>query len=239
MTDLADVLRRATDDLAPESPDLLLARAVRRGSDLRRRRRVTAAAVGVGTAAAACAVVGLVVGRPFDQVDAARISHPGPAPSRTIVESPDEGAQVAVARDRLGATFARIVPGTISDEHDVPPSRVPSPGAHQSTFDWNGYLVSLIITPYDGEARARCLHVTDDRGSGQACVRVPGGWSVHDDQMTATDLNRWVSVYRDNGFQMWVLIYNSGSEKGSTSGGQPPLGVPALERVATSDLWFS
>jgi hypothetical protein len=51
--------------------------------------------------------------------------------------------------------------------------------------------------------------------------------------------NRWVSVYRDNGFQMWVLIYNSGSEKGSGSGGPPPIDVPDLERVATSPLWFS
>ena len=50
--------------------------------------------------------------------------------------------------------------------------------------------------------------------------------------------NRWVSVYLDNGFRMWVLIYNSGSEKGTSAGGLPPLGVPDLEKVATSPLWF-
>jgi hypothetical protein len=35
-----------------------------------------------------------------------------------------------------------------------------------------------------------------------------------------------------------VLIYSSGSEKGSATSGPPPLDVPDLERVATSDLWF-
>ena len=77
-----------------------------------------------------------------------------------------------------------------------------------------------------------------DAASGQSCVRVDGGWSKRDVMMDDQAYNRWVSVYLDNGFRMWVLIYNSGSEKGTSAGGPPPLGVPDLEKVATSPLWF-
>jgi hypothetical protein len=56
--------------------------------------------------------------------------------------------------------------------------------------------------------------------------------------MDDQNYNRWVSVYLDNGFRVWVLIYNSGEQKGSSSAGPPPLDVPDLEKVATSDLWF-
>jgi hypothetical protein len=60
---------------------------------------------------------------------------------------------------------------------------------------------------------------------------------VHDPTMIDADYNRWVSVFRDNGFRVWVMISN-GPAKGSASGGPPPLDVAALEQVATSDLWF-
>ena len=237
MTDLTDVLQRATRDLAPATPDALVAGALRRGRSLRRRRRAGAATAAAGVAGLAVAVA---IG------GSALRSGPGiaPAPLTTgdptsAVPSPPPAPSIGVPRDQVGDTFARIVPGTITAEHDVAAGNVHSRGAYESTFDWNGYLVSVQISPYDGVARDRCRAVTGSRGSGQSCVRVDGGWSVHDDLMDAQALNRWASVFRDNGFRMWVLIYNSGSEKGSASVGPPPLDVPALEKVATSDLWFS
>ena len=159
-----------------------------------------------------------------------------PTTQATVQADPPKPA-VSVSRDEVGATFARIIPGTISDEHDTPAGRVHSRGAYESTFDWNGYLVSLMITPFHGDAADKCRAGVGKR-SGQSCVRVDGGWSKHDVMMDDQTFNRWASVYRDNGFQMWVLIYNSGSEKGSTTGGPPPLDVPDLEKVATSPLWF-
>jgi hypothetical protein len=56
--------------------------------------------------------------------------------------------------------------------------------------------------------------------------------------MDEQSYNRWSVVLRDNGFRVWVMIYNSGGEKGSSSAGAPPLDVPDLESVATSPLWF-
>jgi hypothetical protein len=236
MTDLTDVLHRATDDLAPESPDLLLARAVRRGAGLRRRRRITTGAAAVGGVAAACTVAALALGRSTDAAAPPPITDQ-PTTQTTVQADPPQPA-VAVSRDQIGATFARIIPGSITDEHDVPAGRVHSRGGYESTFDWNGYLVSLMITPFDGSAHRHCVIPTWTTGSGQSCVRVPGGWSLHDVMMHRQGYNRSASVYLDNGFQMWVLIYNSGSEKGSTTGGPPPLDVPDLEKVATSPLWF-
>ena len=147
--------------------------------------------------------------------------------------------EVGVAREQVGATFARIIPGSITDEHDTPAGRVHSRGGYESTFDWNGYQVSLMITPFKGDAHRQCVLPTWSRGShAQSCVRVSHGWSLHDVTMDDQAYNRWASVYLDNGFQMWVLIYNSGSEKGTSAGGPPPLDVPDLEKVATSPLWF-
>ena len=248
MTDLTDVLRRATDDLAPASPDLLLARAMRQGAGLRRRRRRRRLAAGsaAGLAAAACIAVGSVVGNPYDDTGAARITGHGPEPSPTVTPDrapdPGPGPHVTVSRDALGATFARIIPGTVTQEHDVPADHVHEKGGYESSFLWNGYRVAVAMWPYAGSARQRCADDVDLPGrqqSGQTCARVPGGWSVHDRQMGETNLNRWVSVFRDNGFRVWVLIYNSGSEKGSSTTGPPPLDVPDLEKVATSPLWFS
>jgi hypothetical protein len=92
--------------------------------------------------------------------------------------------------------------------------------------------------PIRQAARAACRRATGDRGNEQTCVRVHGGWSVHDPRMGAQGYNRWASVYLDDGFRMWVLINSSGQDKGSGTAGPPPLDVPVLERVATSDLWF-
>ncbi|HET7432277.1 MAG TPA: hypothetical protein VFJ89_12290 [Nocardioides sp.] len=243
MTDLTDVLRRATDDLTPEAPDLLLARAVRRGARLRRRRRlVTAGGIG-GAAAAACVAVAVLTASPFGHPASSGPADPGPttaAPTRpTSPPSLPAAPHVTVPRSAFGSTFATVLPGTVTDEHDTPAGRVPDEDGYASTFDWNGYRVSLMIAPYHGDSHARCLSAVHGSLGTQSCVRVPGGWAVHDAMMTDTDLNRWVSVYRDNGFRMWVLIYNSGSEKGSAAAGPPPLDVPDLEQVATSDLWFS
>lgn len=235
MTDLTDVLQRATDDLAPEAPELLLAGAVRRGAGLRRRRRTRHVIGGA-------ALVGVVVGGVVALGSPSR----GPvreAPSsvvNTLSGSPSapSHSRLAVGRNEIGATFARVVPGTISHERDLPADRVHSRGAYESAFDWNGYRASVLLTPFDGDSRSACERTLDQTVSSIRCVRVPGGWAVRDAQMDAQDNNRWANVFRDNGWQMWVLIYNSGSEKGSPSGGPPPLDVPDLEKVAISSLWF-
>jgi hypothetical protein len=235
MTDLTDVLHRATDGLAPQAPDLLLERALRRGSGLRRRRHAVASASAVSGVAAAGVVAALLLGRSGAATDQPTSTDSGPT---ATTSSPDPAARVTVDRRDFGATFAAVLPGTITREHDVPANRVHEKGGYESDFSWNGFPVAVQLVPYDGPARAACEAAVGDPGSEQFCVRVSGGWAVHDRLMTATDLNRWVSVYLDNGFRIWVMI-NNGPGKGSAGDGPPPLGVPDLEQVATSDLWFS
>lgn len=234
MTDLADVLRRATDDLAPEAPDLLLVRAVRRGADLRRRRRVVAVTSIVAGVAAAC-VVGAVTLVGSDRAAAPQVTDPGPS---TATRTASPAPHVTVDRHDFGATFARIIPGSVTDEGDVPAGHVHEKGGYESTFRWNRYRVAVAMWPYSGDGRAVCRQ--DTRGSlgTQTCVRVRGGWAVRDSTMDDQSYNRWSVVLRDNGFRVWVMIYSSGDEKGSSSAGPPPLDVPDLERVATSPLWF-
>jgi hypothetical protein len=234
MTDLTDVLHRATDDLAPEAPDLLLDRAVRRGGHLRRRRRVVTVSSAVAGVAAACVVSALTLAR-TDGAVAPQVTDPGPS-----LSTPDASREPRVTVDRhdFGATFSRIVPGAVTDEHDVPAGRVHEKGGYESTFLWNGYRVAVAVWPYRGGARAVCDQNVKGSLGTQTCVRVRGGWAVHDSTMGDQSLNRWSSVLRDNGFRMWVMIYNSADEKGSNSAGPPPLDVRDLERVATSPLWF-
>jgi hypothetical protein len=234
MPDLTDVLHRATDDLAPDAPDLLLAGAVRRGAGLRRRRQAVRAAGGSAlVAAVVCGVVaiGAQSGGPAREALTDPVSTLSDSPSVT------PHTQLAVDRSQIGATFAQVVPGTISDEHDVPAGRVHSRGAYESEFDWNGFRVSVILTPFDGDARHACERTLDRQVTSIRCVRVPGAWVVRDDTMGEQSSNRSANVFRDDGWQAWVLIYNSGDEKGSSSAGAPPLDVADLEKVGTSDLW--
>jgi hypothetical protein len=234
MTDLTDVLHRATDGLSPEAPDLLLERAVRRGAGLRRRRHARVATTAVCGLAAVGVLAVALLGRPAPDSQSTPVG-PGPTASSSATTAPDP--QVTVDRGDVGATFAAVLPGAITREHDVPADRVHEKGGYESSFEWDGFPVSVAMWPYPGSARAGCADAVGDPGSEQLCVRVRGGWAVHDRTMGDTDYNRWVSVFLDNGFRVWVMITN-GPGKGSATGGPPPLGVPDLERVATSDLWF-
>jgi len=234
MTDLAHVLHRATDDLAPEAPDLLLARAVRRGARLRRRRRVVTVSSAVAGIAAACVVSVLTLAR-TDGAAAPSVTDPGPVvPTHTMSREP----HVTVDRHDVGTTFSQILPGTVTEEHDVPAWRVHAKGGYESTFLWNGSRVALALWPFHGDARAVCARSTKGSLGTQTCVRVRDGWAVHDSTMDDQSYNRWSSVLLDNGFRMWVMISNSADEKGSRTAGPPPLGVHDLEKVATSPLWF-
>jgi hypothetical protein len=237
MNDLADVLGRATEGLVPDSPDLLLAGAVRRGAALRRRRRLARTGATVVGVAATGVVAALTLGRSGHVADPPAITEQPHSPTTVRVQA--TSPRIAIGRDQVGAVFAAILPGTITREHDTSPAHVPYPGGYMSSFDWNGYRVALQIVPLHRDAREACGRAIGDRGNEQSCVRVRGGWSVRDPHMDEANTNRWVSVYLDNGFRMWMLIYNSGDEKGSSAGGTPPLDVPALERVATSDRWFA
>lgn len=138
------------------------------------------------------------------------------------------------------ATFAVLLLGSRGPAVEQPTftHSGPTSSTYESSFLWNGYRVALTMWPDPRNPHGRCLAATLGSLGDQTCVRVSGGWAVHDRTMTDTDLNRWVSVFRDNGWRVWVLIYNSDAEKGSTSAGPPPLDVADLERVATSDLWF-
>ena len=236
MTDLTDVLHRATDDLAPDSAHDLVSGAVRRGARLRRRRRATT----VAAYAAGLAVVATAGVAALQRQDAGTATDPGfAAPTHVPALSPPKQSAarpgLAIDRDQVGATFASILPGTVTGEVDDPASEVPPPGGYSSEFQWEGVLVSVKLTPFRGDAHAKCLSVVE---GDVTCVRVDGGWAVHDPHVAETDLNRWASVYRDNGWQLWVLDYNSSGEKGAVGAGTPPLGVPELTKVATSDLWF-
>lgn len=237
MTDLTDVLHLATDDLAPRSPDDLLERAVRRGERLRRRRQALGATTTVAGVAAAGVAAVLLLGGPGDHAAPPQPLRSGPA-SAPAAPSPGP-VRVAVDRDAVGATFARIVPGRITEEHDTPAGRVYEKDGYASDFLWNGSYVSVRLAPGGHDSRAACRALTRGSLGTQTCVRVRGGWSLHDSTMGDQDYSRWVVVELDNGFHVWVMINNSSGDKGSSDGGPPPLDVPDLERVATSRLWFA
>jgi len=236
MTDLTDVLHRATDGLSPEAPDLLLQRAVRRGARLRRRRHARVATTAVSGLAAVGVLAVALLGRTAPVAPPTPVG-PGPTVASSATTAP--APQVTVGRGDVGATFARIIPGTITDEHDTPAGKVHEKGGYASDFLWNGFRVYVQIAPrFHHGARAECRRVTRGSWGTETCVRVRDGWAARDSTMDQQNYSRYAGVHLDNGFRMWVMINNSSEEKGSATAGPPPLDVADLEKVATSDLWF-
>ena len=237
MTELTTLLRRVTDELAPEDPDRLLTAAVWQGTGLRRRRRAATTASLTGALATAAVVVSVTLAGSGHPTTTEPLTDVTVTPSHTAGDV-RTAPSVTVGRADFGTTFARVVPGAITREHDVSADHVHEKGGYESTFLWNGYRVSLAMWPYRGPSHAACRDATKGSLGTQTCVRLDGGWGVRDSMMDDQDYGRWASVLRDNGFRVWVMISNSGADKGTATGGPPPLDVSDLEQVATSDLWF-
>ncbi|QNN53657.1 hypothetical protein [Nocardioides mesophilus] len=239
--DVTDLLQRATRELSPDV-HTMVAYGLRRGRVRQRRRRAVAA--GAASAAAVLVTVGGVqllgsagpAPRPIAPADSATPSVPSPAPSRAAK------ARLAVATEQVPTTFASIAPGEVS-----PPSAKSGPdSAPVVDFTWRGFGIRVGLTPDDyvtgrsiPDPARRCA----EQGDGSVCRPGPDGTVVSTSSFTNPAVDggtqvRSVTVFRPDGWDVLVMAYNGPGKEGPVTADAPPLGLPQLQRIASSDVWF-
>jgi hypothetical protein len=249
---VAELFRRATDDLGAPVADLV-ASGVTRGRALRRRRRV-------GTAVAAVAVFGVigimaaVVPSLIDQDAssgpdnvAAQPSTPPPSVTREpedevgiVFDKPRAGApELAVAAADIPAAVAGIVgrEGLGATRTDALYPLENERFQKVVHFYWEGTVTSLIIEPVGVADPTDCGNFAPE---GSACTTLANGklatyFESTADQVTA----RGVTVWSGTGYRISVISYNApGGKDVAPTMAQPPLTKSELEAIASSDAWY-
>lgn len=241
---LPELLRRATDDLTPDTPDLV-ERGLRRGVTLRRRRR---ALTGAGTAAAVLVAGGAVIGGHLvgPAADAGpQVSGP-PAPkaaatsaSKAVPSRPAGGTPEQAER-----TLRQLLPRGV---------RVVSIESSRTRLvDINSIDVTAVID--DGKGRTTVdlqLNRSPDARPGnqghlcadrpERCRVLPDGsalsWSQPDEWQLrkGPDIARLAAMGRSDG--TGLSIGNSNGTDAGTTRSRPILTVAQLQQMVRSKAW--
>lgn len=244
--EMVDLLRRATEDLAPDT-EALVAGGLQRGRRRQRRRRAatalcaSAAAAVIGIGAWQLAVSDHVSTRGVDPAGTTPTS--APASVATSDPEPRRVARVdlAVTTADVPGVFASLAPGEVS-----PPGPKSGPdSAPVVDFTWNGFGVRVGITPDDyvsgrrvRDPAARCAEQSQDR-----CRPGPDGTVISASQGTSPAVDggtteRSATVFRPDGWDVLVVAYNGPAKEGPVLADQPPFDLTELTRIASSDVWF-
>lgn len=237
MTDLhdhlPDLMRRATDDLQPATPDLV-ARGIRRGKVLRRRRAASASLSG---AAAVLATVGIII----SSSQALRVQPATPPP---VSPPPTHKASASgpVTPAETLATLTRLLPNGLT-----PTSSTTSGGYGLGTNEAGvllddgagASLLTLSITTAD--AITDCNPFPPGTCTIQADRSV---YVVYDDHPVYPDgpnpggvRETIVELFRPNGTQISLTNYNAPKENGEHTRRSPLLTAAELTRIARSTHW--
>ena len=242
---VTELLERATTDLQPDPG--LVAAGVAAGR--RRRRRHL-----VGTAAATVAVLGLAgtgltVALSGDDADGARgvdvSGSSGQQRTPTPAPAAVEPWKLAVTAEQVPATFASVVPGTIT----TLPNKEMDDANPIVDFLWNGYAVrvgvvsdSYVTGERVPDPKERCeLEIS----VGQPCTpgQVPGSyeqtmtWTGPKDDGRVTV--RTLRLYFAEGWDLTVMEANAADYKDSpVLSPDVPLTLDQLREVAYSAAWF-
>lgn len=240
---MADLLHRASRDLAPDVPSLV-AVGLRRGQARRRRRQSAAAVV-----ASAVAVLLVVAG--FELADSSRAGTRGvapanPSPRSASAESADPGpvrpVDLAVTTDQVPTTFAPLEPGTVS----APGPKSGPDAAPVVDFTWNGFGVRVGLTPDDyvtgHRVRDPGRRCAEQEGAAR-CRPGPEGTVLARSSATNPAVDggtrfRAVTVFRPDGWDVLVMAYNGPGKDGPATAAEPPFDLSQLQRIASSDTWF-
>ncbi len=253
--DLTELLRRETDDLAPDVLSLV-AGGLRRGRVRQRRRRV-AAAVATSAAAVLVTVGGVqligsdgpatrgiapaapsVTSAPSDTSAPSTPSHP----SRTPDSEPPPKAELAVTTEQVPTTFATLEPGEVS----APSAKSGPDTAPVVDFTWMGFGIRVGLTPDDyatGRSVPSPARRCAELGDGSVCRPGPDGTVVSTSSFTNPAVDggtqvRSVTVFRPDGWDVLVMAYNGPGKEGPAIAAEPPLDLEQLQRIASSDVWF-
>ena len=249
--DMAELMDRATRDLAPDV-GALVAGGLARGL-VRRRRRRTAMSVGAGlavvlTTAGALQLSGELASRdgadlPAGPASATPTTPPTTAPTTAPTSPAAPGrARLAVTTDQVPITFASLEPGAVS-----PPEPKSGPdSAPVVDFTWKGYGIRIGLTPddYTGGPRgaspaARCAESpAPDACRPGADGTVVTAWTAVNPPEDGGTSVRSAQVFRPDGWDVLATAYNGPGKEGPVLAPDPPLSLQELEQVASSDVWF-
>lgn len=241
---VTELLRRASDDLAPDV-DRLVSGGITRGRTRQRRARI-------GTTVASLAVIGVVGGLAavvpqLGGADSARdpgIATEGPSATETPTADPPAPATIERAlADFRAVQVPSIVNGivgtglgaesrptdTIADDSDEKVAYFPYDGMEAAVVLMFNQLVSV----------ARCEEINAHLDG--TCVELADGTVQLTWGPTLADgvTCQGVSAYR-HGYIVSANSCNAATSKNSPPlAPQPPLSIEQLAQIATSDVWFA
>ena len=253
--DMTDLLQRASRDLAPDV-HALVAGGLERGQ-VRRRRRMAMTSVAASTAVVLLTVGGVeLVGaghvgtrgiapaNPSTDSDASRSADPTqPAgPTRSPERGPVRPVELAVTTAQVPETFASLQPGAVSD----PSPRSGPDSAPVVDFTWQEFGVRVGLTPDDyldghrvPDPARRCAEQEGkDRCRPRADGTVVARSSGTSPEVDGGTSERSVTVFRPDGWDVLVIVYNGPGKEGPPTAAEPPLSLSQLQRIASSDAWF-
>ncbi|WP_427884813.1 hypothetical protein ACQHIV_21760 [Kribbella sp. GL6] len=228
---LPDLMRRATEDLQPDTGDLV-ARGIRRGKVLRLRRTALAALSG---AAAVLVTVGVVFG-----VANTRAAEVPPATTPTVPKAVRPSQPVTPAQTL--ATLTGLLPTGLTPMNSTTSGGY-GLGTNEATVlldDGAGpSLLTLSITTADA--------ITDCNPFPPGSCTIHPDHSVHvlyDNEPVYRDgpnpggvRETTVELFRPDGTQISLTNYNARSEKSEHSRRAPLLTASQLARIAASTQW--
>ncbi len=242
---VTELLRRASDDLAPDV-DRLVSGGIARGRSRQRRARI-------GATVASLAVVGVVGGLAavvprLGSPDSAR--DPGIATDgggAVATDAPDPDRPAPATTERALAEFRAlqvhaIVNGIIGTELGAEPrptdTVVDDPDEKVAYFPYDGMETAVGLGFNQLPTVARCNEMNARLGG--SCAELPDGTVQLTWGPTLADgvTCQGVSAYR-YGYVVWANSCNAATGKDSPPlAPRPPLSLEQLTAIATSDVWF-
>ncbi|TCC27306.1 hypothetical protein [Kribbella speibonae] len=230
---LPDLMRRATEDLQPATPELV-ARGIRRGKVLRRRRTALA---GLSGATAVLATLGVVIGSSQVLRTDAQVE-----PASTTVLTPKPTVSQPVTPAETLATLTRLLPDGLT-----PIASTKSGGYGLGTNEASvllddgagASLLTLSITTADA--------ITDCNPFPPGTCTIHADRSVHvvydnhplyPDRPTPGGVRETiVELFRPNGTQISLTNFNAPKEKSEHTRTSPLLTAAQLAQIARSTQW--
>ncbi|MEV6285967.1 hypothetical protein [Kribbella sp. NPDC051770] len=230
---LPDLMRRATDDLAPESNDLV-ERGIRRGVTLRRRRTALLSLSGAG---AALATAGIIVG--------------GTHVFAGTPEAPVAGTTAAAAPNAKPPVSKPATPaGTLATLRGLLPENLQQSAAKSYNDGGGQYRADVVLNDGKGESLlsltiATSKPITSCDGMDHCKVQPDGSvvrsfanQSIKDPRRNPGGIKRSaVEIYRPDGRTISLQHFNASLSITQHTRPDPLLTVAQLTTIATSNTW--
>ena len=243
---LATLLHESTTELTPDVVGLVEG-GTARGQGLRRRRRV-------GTALAAVAVVGVIgvaasVGPGLldngSSGTEGQVTDPGKPdpvkPPQKEQKTQASSRHLAVKADRIPDLVTELYPGEISPADARTGRNIDdAPSVQIAHFLWNGHLTSVGATHGETSASVACSQLSP----GATCTEGPDGstllrWSETGPAADGGVTAQGVSLFTDDGWEVFAISYNAADGKGTpVLAHDPAFTLAQLEQIVGRDAWY-